>query len=305
MGDYEIVVIGAGPAGVAAALYAKRAGAKTVIIDDGLVGGAVNYTDYVENYPGLSKPVSGMEFGNILNEQMERFGAERFNERVEKLFLKDGLPFIKTSISEIVGKVAIIATGCRPKKLNVEGEERFIGRGVSFCAVCDGPLFKDKEVAVIGGGDSACEEAIHLARFAKRVHLIHRRNKLRAFKILIERVSSNPRITLHLERVVSRYEGDIRLRRLVLRSTIDGSEETLEVEGAFLYVGNEPNTGFIECEIKKDENGFIITDDNMLTSVERVYAAGDVRAKPLRQIVTAVSDGAVAASDAVKRYLEN
>ena len=301
----DVLIVGAGPAGVAAALYAKRAGAETLIVDNGLVGGKVNYTDIIENYPALAEPVSGMEFGEKLRRQLQNLELEVVSDEVKELSIKDGLPIVKTKEEEMTAEVVIIATGCSPKRLNVEGEEKFQGRGISFCAVCDGPLFKEKEVAVVGGGDSACEEALYLARLVKCVHLIHRRNELRAVKVLQERVFSNPKISLHLERIVVRCEGDVRIRRVVLRSTKDGSEETLDVDGVFLYVGNEPNTGFIKVELEKDDAGFIVTDENMRTSVERVYAAGDVRSKSLRQIVTAAADGAIAASDAIKKYLED
>ena len=298
----DILIIGGGPAGLAAGVYAVRAGAKPVLFEQQLPGGRVNYTDIVENYPGF-EPTSGMELALKLVQHAQRFGVEIRQEKVERLTVEKGVA-VETSKGSYEAPCAIIATGTRAKTLGVDGEKELLGRGISLCAVCDGPLYKGKEVVVVGGGDSALTEALFLTRFVERVHLVHRRDEFRGAATLVQRVRNNEKITLHLSRVVKRFESEGgKLKRVVLASTKGEPDQTLEVEGAFLYVGNTPNTEFLEVKLEQDRGGYIVTDERMRTSVERLFAAGDVRAKVLRQIATAVADGAVAAVSAVEEWL--
>ncbi len=303
----EILIIGAGPAGLTAGIYASRAGHPTLILEKELVGGQVARTAIVENYPGFREPIEAMTLVEEMEEQARRFGCEFATDEVKGLTAVAGAGVTTITVTTVQGvrtpKALIIATGTTPRRLGVEGEERFVGRGVSYCAICDGPLFRGKEVAVVGGGDSALEEADYLTRFCSRVFLIHRRDEFRAARVAQERVRRNEKITLLLSRVVTRIEGKNRLEEVEIKDLKSGKTERLPVAGLFVYVGLLPNTGFCQGVVELDEAGFVKTDPEMRTNVPGVFAAGDVRQKRVRQIATAVGDGAIAAMMA-HEYIE-
>lgn len=305
MGEkYDVVIIGGGPAGLTAGLYSSRARLKSLLIEKGLAGGQMATTYWIENYPGFEEGISGMDLSRKMKEQAERFGLEIRTGRVDKVRLdgKEKVIVIDDG-SEIRTKAIIIATGAETKKLGIDGEEKFRGRGVSYCATCDGAFFRNKKVAVIGGGNSALEEALFLTRFAEEVFIIHRRDKLRAEKIYQEKAHSNSKIKIIWDSVLEKIEGNDSVNRIRIKNLKSKQSELLSVNGVFIYIGSSPNTGFLLGLVELDMNGFIITDEGMATSVPGIYAAGDVRAKSLRQIATAVSDGAIAAVSA-ERYIE-
>ncbi len=305
--NYDIVIIGAGPAGLTAGIYAARARINSVIIEKNPIpGGQIINTENIENYPGFDQPIGGFELMQSFKSQAENFGVSIFNAEVVKLCKENNLFTIEmeTSTTKTSAKAVIISSGAFPKMMGAENEKEYIGKGISFCATCDGALYKDKVVSVIGGGDSAVEEALFLTRFAKKVYLIHRRDKLRAAKILQERAFSNEKIKLIWSHVPVRVIGKDVINALELKSRVSGEKKILEVDGIFVYVGLKPNTQFIpENMLELDERGFIITDCEMRTNVAGLFAAGDVRAKFLRQVSTAVGDGATA-QHAAERFLE-
>jgi thioredoxin reductase (NADPH) len=262
-------------------------------------------TEMVDNYPGFPEPVYGMDLAQKMEAQARKFGVAIVQADIWRVLPTDaGYDLLTDSGEKFSCRALILATGASPVKLNIPGELELAGKGVSYCAVCDGPFFTDSEIAVIGGGDSAVEEAVYLTRFASRVHLIHRRDQLRAVKQLQEKAFKEPKITIHWSHVPVAVEGDKEVQGLRIRSVKDGSEQRLPVGGVFFYVGLKPNTeGFREL-VETDEAGFVLTDEKMASSSPGVFAAGDIRAKQLRQISTAVGDGATAAYSA-QHYLEN
>lgn len=298
----DVVIIGGGVAGLSAGMYAARYGMDSAVIDAGGGGQALEIYN-LENYPGVFPEVSGSDFLESLKKQAEAFGAKIIYSEVQSIDKKGNLFFIKTSKAEFEAKTVIYATGAAHSKLGIPGEEKFAGAGVSYCAVCDGPFFKNKNVAVIGGGDSACAEALYLAGIASHVDLIHRRNELRATKSIAERIFADEKITVHFNSVATEIAGDKRVSAVNVENIETKKTEKIEVDGVFIFVGMEPRTSLLET-LKKDENGYIVTNDSMETSVPGLYVAGDVRSKPLRQIVTAAGDGAVAAVSAAK-YVKN
>lgn len=298
----DVVIIGGGVAGLSAGMYAARYGMDSVVIDAGGGGQALEIYN-LENYPGVFPEVNGSDFLESLKKQAEAFGAKIIYSEVQSIDKKGNLFFIKTSKAEFEAKTVIYATGAAHSKLGIPGEEKFAGAGVSYCAVCDGPFFKNKNVAVIGGGDSACAEALYLAGIASHVDLIHRRNELRATKSIAERIFADEKITVHFNSVATEIAGDERVSAVNVENIETKKTEKIEVDGVFIFVGMEPRTSLLET-LKKDENGYIVTNDSMETSVPGLYVAGDVRSKPLRQIVTAAGDGAVAAVSAAK-YVKN
>ncbi|MBC7338666.1 MAG: thioredoxin-disulfide reductase [Firmicutes bacterium] len=301
-GVYDVVVLGAGPAGLTAAIYAGRARLDTVVIDHGVPGGQVATTDMVENYPGFPQGVSGAELAGLMNEQAERFGARIEMAEVEGLAREGDLWRVDTSEGPYRARAVIVATGTRPRELGVPGEKEFRGRGISYCATCDGAFFRDKPVVVVGGGDSAVTEAEFLTRFASHVTIVHRRDQLRAARSLQERVLDNPKINVRWNAVVTSFLGEDRLQRVRLRDVKTGTESEVEAEGAFIYVGLLPNTSFLNGVVPLDEGGYLVTDEAMALPVPGLFAAGDVRRKRLRQVATAVGDGAVAAM-AAEEYI--
>ncbi len=302
---YDVMIIGGGPAGLSAAIYSARGGLKTGVFEKALIGGQINVTDEVENYPGFPEALSGFDLTDRMRQQAERFKAKFIDEEVTEVGLEGLCKIIGTSENTYRTKSLIICTGAHPRLLNVPGEEHYTGRGVSYCATCDGALYRDKVVAVVGGGDSAIEEGIFLTRFAKKVIVIHRRNELRAQKIIQERALANPKMEFIWDTVIQEIHGAAKVEKLELvnRKTLEIS--FLPVDGVFIYVGILPNNELIESRLELDSGGFIITDETMHTNVPGIYAAGDIRRTVLRQVVTAASDGAVAAWSAEKWIMEN
>lgn len=278
-----------------AGIYASRAGRKALVIESELIGGQVAKTAIVENYPGFAEPIEAVELVARMEAQARRFGCQFETGEVTGIDRSAQGLEVKTTIGNFNPGAVIICTGTRPRPLGVEGEERFVGRGISYCAICDGPLFRDQAVAVVGGGDSALAEANYLTRFCSRVYLIHRRDEFRAAKVCQERTRQNPKIELLLSRVVTAFNGTSRLESLTIKDLKTGAVTTLPVAALFIYVGLAPNTAWCQGMLNLDEAGFIITDENLQTSLPGVFAAGDVRRKALRQIATAVGDGALAA----------
>ena len=295
---YDVVVIGGGPAGLAAGLYAGRARLSTLVLERGVPGGQASTTYRVENYPGFTDGVLGPELMQQMERQAGAFGAVIETLDVDKLQLAGGQFIIRGGEESRSARTVIVATGTEPAKLGVPGEVEFRGRGVSYCATCDGAFFKAREIAVVGGGDSAIEEAIFLTRFASRVNVIHRRDQLRATRVLQERAFGNPKVNFLWNSVVVEILGENRVRSLLIKNVKTGELRELPVDGVFIYVGTRPNTAFLEDILKLDPNGYIVTDERMRTEVPGLFAAGDVRKKELRQIVTAVADGAIAAVEA-------
>ncbi len=301
---YDLLIIGAGPGGMSAGIYATRAGLSTLIVEKSVPGGQMNETDIIDNYPGFYE-ITGSELSNNMRKHAESLGVEFHTAEVVKVVLKeDEKKIYLDSGHEIAGKVLIIATGASHKKLGVPGEEEFSARGVSYCATCDGHFFKDKVVAVIGGGNTAITEALFLSKLAKKVYVVHRRDKLRAVKALQEKAFNKENIEFIWNSVVVEIKGDSMVNELVLMNKQTGENFSLSVDGVFVSIGVRPNSEIFEGMVKMDESGFILTDENMETNVKGVYAVGDVRSKNLRQIVTAVAEGAIAASHAAEKYFE-
>lgn len=301
--EYDLVILGGGPAGLSAAIYGARGNARTAIIDTNMIGGQpTNYLE-VENYPGFSL-VEGFDLMEQFESHADKFSVDKYPmEEIAEVHFEDGKNKIKTLNKEFTAKTVVIATGAGPKKLGIKGEKEFLSRGVSYCAVCDGAFFRDKTVVVIGGGNAAIEEAGYLTKFAKKVYVIHRRDSLRADKIVQERAFANPKVEFIWNAVPVEIIGENTVNTLIIKDVNSGETRAIETDGVFPYVGFTPNSKLFEGKIQMDANGFIITDETMKTSVESVYAAGDIRVTPLRQIITAASDGAISATMAV-RYLE-
>ncbi len=303
--NYDVVIIGAGPAGLAAGLYASRGGLKTAIFEKALVGGQIVLTTEVENYPGINDKVSGFDIIDRMKNQAESFGVKIIEEGVDAMGLRGICKLIETSSGIYEARTVIIATGAHPRKLNIPGEQKLTGRGVSYCATCDGALYRGKKVAVVGGGDSAVEEALFLTKFAEKVYIIHRRDKLRAQKILQDRAFKNPKIEFIWNSVPQEILGTDAVTGILLYNKETKKRKELEIDGVFIYVGIIPNTELLEGKVNLDDHGFILTDETMHTNIPGVYAAGDVVHKVLRQVVTAAADGAIAAYSAEKWIEEN
>lgn len=299
---YDVIIIGAGPAGLTAAIYTGRARLKTLILEGNIVGGNAAVTDIIENYPGFPFGVNGADLIESFLKQAERFGAElRFEGATSIEVVPEGKKVI-TSEGEYLARVVIITAGASRRELEVAGEKEFMGRGVSYCATCDGSFFQKCPVAVVGGGDTAVKEALYLADIASKVYLIHRREGFRASQIAVDKMLENDNIELKLNKVVNRIEGDSDMRTVVLQDVRNGEEENLEVEGLFVSIGMVSAAGFIS-NLVETQNGYIVTDENMESSVKGIFAAGDIRSKKARQVATAVGDGALAAI-AVTEYLK-
>lgn len=302
---YDMLVLGGGPAGFTAAIYASRSRLSVLVIEQMLSGGQIATTDKMENYPGFPGGISGFEFGQLLEEQARSFGTEMILATVEAISLNGGIKEVKTSGGIFQGRTLLLTTGTRPRLLDVPGEKELKGRGVSYCVTCDGAFFTDRDVMVVGGGDSALEEAMVLTKFAAKVYLVHRREGLRAIGVLQDRVRANPKIEIILNTEVQKINGAERVESVTLYNHEQNRKWDVQVDGIFMYVGLTPNTDFLEGQLELSEEGYIITNDEMETSVSGIFAAGDIRAKKLRQVVTAVSDGAIAAVGAAKYLDEN
>ena len=301
---YDIIIVGGGPAGLTAGLYASRARLKTLLIEKVALGGQVTKSEQIENYPGFEQGISGFELIQNLEKQAKGFGLTVETGEVQDILSLDkNKKTLKLQDRELHCRALIIATGSESNALGVPGEDTLLGRGVSYCATCDGAFFRDREVAVVGGGDAAVEEALFLARLVKKVHIIHRRDELRAIKILQERALSHEKIAFIWDTVLEKIEGDNSVESLRLKNVKDGSSSSLSVEGVFIYVGLNPNTTWLKDRLPLTDQGFIETNDSMETSLPGVFAAGDVRHKLLRQIATAVGDGSTAAF-AAEKYLD-
>jgi thioredoxin reductase (NADPH) len=301
--DYDLIIIGGGPAGLTAGIYAGRARLKTLLLEKLIHGGQMMTTDLIENYPGFPDGITGFDLSDRMRKQAERFGLE-FRSQVV-LELKPGKP-VQTVITEdgqLTAGAVIIATGARYRRLGVPGEDKLVGRGVSFCATCDGALYKDQEIAMVGGGDNALTETLFLERFAKKIHLIHRRNQFRAAKYLQERIFQSDKVDIHWDSEVVEFQGAQDLEAVKLLNVKTMETTVLPLTGAFIAIGMLPNTGWLNDLLPLDEFGFIFTDTIMATEHPGIFAAGDVRCKLWRQISTAVGDGSVAAI-AAENYLE-
>ncbi|MBN1376508.1 MAG: thioredoxin-disulfide reductase [Dehalococcoidia bacterium] len=303
MREYEVVILGGGPAGLTAGLYSSRYGIKTVLIERGMFGGKIVNARHVENYPGFPLGISGMDLGQQMYEQAMRFGLTVETAEVNAIEMTDGLFIVAADDEKYQTKAVIVATGANDRKLGIDGEKRLTGRGISYCATCDGFLFKNKAVAVVGGGDTALSDALELAEHAGEVYIIHRRDQLRGSEVLQKSVLSNPKIKMVWDTVIEGITGEQKLGVLNLRNKKTDATTELKVDGLFVAVGMVPNSGLVEGLAKLDENGSIITDELMCTSVRGVYAAGDIRRNSARQVVTAVGDGATAAKSAF-RYIK-
>ena len=301
---YDVVVIGAGPAGLSAGLYASRAKLSTLLIEKMYPGGQAANTYIIENYPGFAEGITGSELADRLKVQAEKFGAELINGDVKELKKLDDRFLINMKRDSLEARSVILAMGAEPRKLGVKGENEFVGRGVSYCATCDGAFYMNKPIIMVGGGDTAIEEALFLTRFASQITVIHRRNELRATKILQDRAFSNEKINFVWDSVVEEIKGKDALEEVVVNNVKTGELKSVYGAGIFVAIGYTPNNDLVKDLVELDDNGYVITDDRMNTSLPGVFAAGDLRQKALRQVVTAVSDGAIAAVEAGK-YLES
>ena len=307
---YDVIILGAGPAGLAAGLYAGRSCLKTLIIEKGQDGGQIAITDEIENYPGCNvEEESGPSLMARFTAQAAKFGCDRVSDTIKEVQLEGKVKKLIGAKGEYEGKVVILATGAFPRPIGCKNEGKFVGKGISFCATCDANFFEDFEVFVVGGGDSAVEEAMYLTKFARKVSIIHRRNELRAAKSIQEKAFKNPKLHFIWDSVVEEVDGDELLNKMVLKNVKTGELTTYEADpddglfGLFGFIGMVPNSNLFEGIIDM-ERGYIKTDENMHTNIEGVYAAGDIRVKSLRQVVTAAADGAIAAMQA-EHYLSN
>jgi thioredoxin reductase (NADPH) len=301
--DQEILILGAGPAGLAAAVYAARAERKPLVLAGPEPGGQVSLTDTIENYPGFPSGVQGAALYDLFQKQAERFGALVDYSTATAVDLS-ARPFRITADSGIyTAEALIVATGASARLLGVPGETRFRGRGVSFCATCDGAFFRGRNVVVVGGGDSALEEGIFLTRFASQVTIVHRRNELRAGKLLQDRARQNPKIRFLLGTVVEEIRGPDKVQSVSLRSVATGKTETLPADGVFIFIGHDPNTKLFRGQLDMDERGYLRVDDRMRTSIEGVFAAGEAADPTFRQVATSAGMG-VAAAISAERWLE-
>ena len=307
---YDVIILGGGPAGLAAGLYAGRSRLSTLIIEKGQDGGQIAITDEIENYPGqMVEGESGPSLIARMTEQAKKFGAERCSDVIKSVELNGEVKKLVGAKGEYEAKCVIIATGAFPKPIGCENEGKFTGKGISFCATCDASFFEDFEVYVVGGGDSAVEEAMYLTKFARKVTIIHRRNELRAAKSIQEKAFANPKIAFLWDSVVVKVDGDDLLSSMTVKNVKTGELTTIEADeddglfGLFGFIGYNPNSQLFEGMLDM-ENGYIKTDDNMHTNIPGVFAAGDIRVKSLRQVVTAAADGAIAAMQA-EHYISN
>ncbi|UCD54557.1 MAG: thioredoxin-disulfide reductase [Dehalococcoidia bacterium] len=297
---YELIIIGGGSAGLTAGIYTSRDKLNSLLIEKGLVGGQIGTAEMVENYPGFPDGIGGFELTDLMQRQATKFGLKTVTAEVTGIEPQKKQIVVKTSEGNYTAQAVIIASGSERRKLGIPGEEKFSGKGVAYCATCDAPLFRDAHVAIVGGGDVAITEALHLAKFASKVTLIHRRNQLRASAGLQEQALSHPKIEFIWDTVVEEIEGDNLVRRIKLRQVKTGEKSTLEVGGVFVSVGLKPNTDYLKGVLKLDEGGHIITNEKMETEVPGIFAAGDIRHNSARQAITAAGDGATAAFYAEK-----
>ena len=301
---HQLIIIGGGPAGLSAGLYASRSKLDTLLIEKAGLGGQILNAEMVENYPGFPQGISGSELGALIAQQATKYGLLTAFAEVQGIEIRGAEEVVSTSEGQYRAKAVIIAGGCEHSKLGVPGEEGFTGRGVSYCAMCDGAFFRDQVVAVVGGGNVALNDALFLTRFATKVIVIHRRDQLRATRILQDRAFANPRIEFLWDTVVESITGDKLVREIRLRNVKTGNSSSLDVSGVFAAVGLRPNTGYLKGLLKLDEGGFIPVNNQMETEVPGIFAAGDIRVGSIRQVVSAAGDGATAAI-AAERFLSS
>ena len=301
---YDAIIIGGGPAGLTAGIYLSRARMDTLLIEKALPGGQAILTEIIENYPGFSHGITGPELMQKMEEQAVRFGLKiKYGEVAEIKTKEDKVKIVKINNQEYRTLTIILASGAEASKLDIPGEEEFRGKGVSYCGTCDAPFFKDQKIVVVGGGDTAIEEALYLSKFTREITVIHRRDRLRATKILQERIFLNKKINFSWSSIPLKILGKYKVEGILIKDLITSEEKEIPCQGVFIFVGNLPNTKFLKDVIKLDDRGYVITDDNMMTSQEGIYACGDVRKKILRQVVTACGEGATAAF-AAQKYIE-
>ncbi len=301
---FDVVIIGGGPAGLTAGIYAGRSGLNTVIVEKGLPGGQIAQTDEVENYPGFPEGISGPELANRMAEQAKKFGAEVVMDEVTGLEIQEGGFLVKGFEKNYQAKSVIIATGANPKKLGVPGEDKFYGRGVSTCATCDGFFYRDREVVVVGGGDAAVEEGLYLTKFAKKVTIIHRRDELRANKVAQQRAFANPKIEFLFSHIVTEILGDDQVTGVRVKNLKTGEEYVYPTDGVFVFIGSVPNTEFLKGVVELRPDGYIAVRDEIYTSVPGIFAAGDVADPIYKQLATSVGAGTRAAMTAEKWLAE-
>ena len=293
--EYDVIILGGGPAGLSAGIYTARARLTSLLIEKNMIGGLIADAELVENYPGFPEGVSGYDLTQLMEQQAQKFGLETLLTEVNGIELKDNVKIIKTSNGDLNTKTVIIASGCERTKLDAPGEVEFTGKGVSYCATCDAFFFRDQPIAIVGGGNSAVSEALHLAKFASRVTLIHRRDELRATRILQEKALADPKIDFLWNKVIEAVEGEDVVKRLSLRDVTTNDKSTLDVAGIFVSIGLNPTTNYLKGTLALDEAGYIITNENMETDAPGIFAAGDIRSGSVRQTIAAAGDGAVAA----------
>ena len=302
---FDVIIIGAGPSGYTAGIYCSRAGYDTLILSGLLPGGQLVNTTEVENYPGFENGIMGPDLMIDMRKQSQRMGTTIIDDVVVDVDFRRKPFKVLTASEEFEGRAVIIATGANPRKLGVEGEETFSGKGVSYCATCDGPFFRNQEIVVVGGGDSAIEEATFLTKFASNVHLIHRRGELRASKIMQERALKNEKIKFHFDSAVILIKGDQKIQQVVLKNLKTNEETTHDAGGLFVAIGHDPNTQLFKSQIDLDDEGYIVLKNKTHTNIEGIFAAGDVHDRSYRQAITAAAFGCMAAIDVDEYLTEN
>lgn len=291
---YDMVIIGGGPAGYTAALYAARAGLKTIVLEKLSAGGQMALTNQIDNYPGFEEGIDGFELAEKMQRQAERFGGESELAEVTAVELRGKIKKVETSEGTFYGKTVVISTGANPRQLGLPGEKTLVGRGVNYCAACDGMFYKGKTVVVVGGGNTAAADALLLSRIAKKVIIVHRRDTLRATKVYHKPLQDAPNVTFRWNSAVTQLLHSDKLSGVTVRDVNTGEESILECDGAFISIGRSPATALVKDQLVLDDAGYIVADESTKTNIPGVYAVGDVRTKQLRQIVTAVADGAMA-----------
>ena len=302
---YEVIIIGGGPAGLTAGMYTARAGLTSVLIEKGIFGGQITYAEHVENFSGFPEGISGQELGEKMHEQALKHGLKIINGEVTGLEIQGTMKTVRTTEGDLTGKAVIMAGGAVRKKLLVEGESKLTGRGVSYCAVCDSAFFRDLKVVVVGGGDTAITEALHLTKFASKITIVHRRDQLRAGHVLQEKLRSEPKIDFIWNTAVAAIEGTVMVEKIKLLNVKTGMTSEMAVDGVFISVGTNPDTEYVKGILPLDESGYIITNEKMETAIPGILAAGDIRHNSARQAITAAGDGATAAVYAQKYLTES